>query len=260
LWFRSFSNSRIDGFKNGDKTMKPIEFSVMSNTHQNAKTKHPNIAFYAMDKQSIPQLLGLQQTVYDALDEDKKRFILPKSKGYLTSHFENGSTAIGISIDGKHIAQALIAMPSEANPNTCLIDFDLQHPLEELSVIQGLLVHPDFRGLKLGQLMIEVWIKIAEEAQKKYCMAETETRNHYSWRLFLDADVPIISTGHDAEDGADLFHHCHEIGAHVPEPKISHEIDSQDFPAIASLSQKGFIGTDYVKTTSGSGISLTFSK
>lgn len=238
--------------------MKPIEFSTMSNAHNNAKTKHPNIAFYAMDKQSIPQLLELQQNVYDDLADDKKRFILPKSKGYLTSHFENGSTAIGISIDGKHIAQALIAMPSEANPNTCLIDFDLQHPLEELSVIQGLLVHPDFRGLKLGQLMIEVWIKIAEEAQKKYCMAETETRNHYSWGLFLDADVPIISTGHDAEDGADLFHHCHKIDGHVPESEISQEIDSQDFSAIASLSQKGFIGTGYVKTTSG--ISLTFSK
>lgn len=238
--------------------MKPIEFSTMSNAHQNAKTKHPNIAFYAMDKQSIPQLLGLQQTVYDALDDDKKRFILPKSKGYLTSHFENGSTAIGISIDGKHVAQALIAMPSEENQNTSLVDFDLQHPLEELSVIQGLLVHPNFRGLKLGQLMIEAWIKIAEEAQKKYCMAETETRNHYSWGLFLDAGVPIISTGHDAEDGADLFHHCHKIGAHSPEPEISHKINSQDFSAITSLSQKGFIGTGYVKTTCG--ISLTFSK
>ena len=238
--------------------MKPIEFSSMSNAHQNAKTKHPNIAFYAMDKQSIPQLLGLQQTVYDALDDDKKRFILPKSKGYLTSHFANGSTAIGIGINGKHVAQALIAMPSEKNPNTCLIDFDLQHPLEELSVIQGLLVHPDFRGLKLGQLMIEVWIKIAEEAQKKYCMAETETRNHYSWGLFLDAGVPIISTGHDAEDGADLFHHCHEIGAHVSDPEISHELDSQDFQTIRHFSQQGFIGTHHKNTPNG--ITLTFAK
>lgn len=238
--------------------MKPIEFSTMSNAHQNAKTKHPNIAFYAMDNQSIPQLLGLQQTVYDALDEDKKRFILPKSKGYLTSHFANGSTAIGIGINGKHVAQALIAMPSEKNPNTCLIDFDLQHPLEELSVIQGLLVHPDFRGLKLGQLMIEVWIKIAEEAQKKYCMAETETRNYYSWGLFLDAGVPIISTGHDAEDGADLFHHCHEIGAHVSDPKISHELDSQDFQTIRHFSQQGFIGTHHKNTPNG--ITLTFAK
>ncbi|MAS86980.1 MAG: hypothetical protein CMH30_03250 [Micavibrio sp.] len=158
-------------------------------------------------EEDIPHLLKLQTIVYNALDDDKKRFILPKSPEYLKKHFTNGSTAIGVWCEGVHVAQCLIALPSADFPSTAMVDIDIPHPVETLCVLQGLLVHPNYRGLSLGIMMINAFIEIGEFYGKKHAYAETEQRNKHSWSLFERAGMPIVSKGTDPEDGANVYHH-----------------------------------------------------
>lgn len=157
----------------------------------------------------VDHLHAFQSMIYDFLHEDEKGFFLPKTKSFLTDHFNAGSQAIMVIHDGQVVGQALIVLPTVQRPKTGMTDMDLPAPLESLSIIQGLSVHPKARGLNIGNILIQAWLQVSEDEGRDNVLAETSQDNLYSWALFNKNDVPIVSEGVDLTDGTALYnHHC----------------------------------------------------
>lgn len=151
----------------------------------------------------------LQQQVYESLAQDQKGFIVPKSEGYFREHFARGKNfAIGVFVDDILVGQCLCVAPDEQFPATGMVDMaPLNCQIDKISVIQGLLVLPHYRGKGIGKLLIEQWYQACRGYGKTHLLVETAVANHHSWSLFLDAGIPIVSRGIDSEDGTCVFNH-----------------------------------------------------
>jgi ribosomal protein S18 acetylase RimI-like enzyme len=88
-----------------------------------------------------------------------------------------------------------------------MTDMALSEPVETVSVIQGLGVHPAARGLNMGSKLIEAWLDVAKADGRVNVIAETEQHNQYSWQLFIDHDIQIVGQATDPVDGAKLYNH-----------------------------------------------------
>lgn len=155
----------------------------------------------------IPRILIFQDLIHDHLRTYEKCFYFKKTKGFLTSHFSNGCKAIGVFNNEKLLGQAFIVFPNTNNRDTGMTDMKDEPSIQSLSVIQGLSAHPDARGYRIGKRLIEAWKDISIENHRYNIVAETAQDNHYSWKLFRDCHVPIVSTGIDPDDGTLLYNH-----------------------------------------------------
>lgn len=161
----------------------------------------------SLTKADIQTMMIFQQIILDSLKDDEKSFFLEKSESYLTSHFNKGSKAIAVVADGCVVGQALLVHPTEENPETGMTDMDLDASPDSISVIQGVGVHPAARGFFIGDKLIKAWMSVAKNDNRPNVIAETEQNNIYSWRLFVNNGVDIVSEAVDPSDGAQLYNH-----------------------------------------------------
>jgi hypothetical protein len=101
----------------------------------------------------IDDILSLQDTVYANLTAAEKAFIVCKDRAFFEQHFATGNVVLGVFHQGKLIAQSLMVHPTPQHPKTGMVDMQLPAPTEKIAVLQGMIVHPDFRGNALMALM-----------------------------------------------------------------------------------------------------------
>ena len=167
---------------------------------------------HALDVSDIPQFDSLQHKVHDALAPADKTFYFTKPLSFLQRHFATGGAGSEIFLGDKLVAQALFVHPTLDNPATGMADMVIDAPLSQISVLQGLAVDPDMRGYKLGDMLIKDWLSSSPLLGRTHLYAETAQDNPYSWKLFENNGVPIVSEGVDPSDGLKLYNH-HTIKA-----------------------------------------------
>lgn len=162
-----------------------------------------------LNANNVDAMQSLQAEVYQNLPPDCKSFIVPKTMEDFNQHLKRpGSLAIGVFHGTELIAQCLIVNPSDEHPETGMVDMRPPNCVpQEISVIQGLLVSPRHRGLRIGARLIAEWQKVCAQGNKTRLLVETAVANRYSWSLFLDAGIPIVSHGIDPTDDTHVFNH-----------------------------------------------------
>ena len=180
---------KVDIF-HGEKLDDPIDYHVVELT-----------------KEDIQLMLIFQQVIVDHLKDDEQSYFLEKSKGFLTEHFNKGSKAIGFVCNGAIVGQALIVNPTQEHPKTGMTDMEEVGAPESISVIQGVGVHPLARGMNIGDKLIKAWMDVSLNDNRHNVIAETEQNNVYSWRLFVNNGLAIVSESVDPSDGAKLYNH-----------------------------------------------------
>lgn len=155
----------------------------------------------------LDDVLQLQQTVYDALSETEKSFILPKTREHLSAIFNRGGFMIGVKKDGLLVAQSIVLNPSAAHPDTGMVDMEAVGAPETISVLQGVLVHPDARGQSLGNRMCAEWLAVCGKNGRHNVLAETALPNAHSQAIFFAHGMKVVSMGIDPVDGAVVCNH-----------------------------------------------------
>tara|TARA_R110002124_G_scaffold31474_6_gene106563 strand:+ start:2577 stop:3314 length:738 start_codon:yes stop_codon:yes gene_type:complete len=211
-----------------------------------------------LDADCLDEIMGLQQKIIDSLPDDQKSFILPKSKTFFENHFKRGAnTMIGIYCEGELIAQSIVLNPNAAHPETGMVDMERVDAPETLSIIEGVLVDPAYRGNRLMEEMVGHWIDYAEQIGRKHVIAEIAIDNPYSWGVFLDKGLTLHSTGTDPDDGTALYN-AHESIANIRSKQLSGVFnhyaekkicDADDLKAQQKLLDKGFKGVAYDRKT-----------
>ena len=148
----------------------------------------------------IPHILALQQILLDEQAVNRRNFLLPRDMDFYQRHFAEGGMMLGVVHDAKLIAQSIIVHP-HAGMTQAGMTTTRARP-EEVSALQGVAVHPQFRGNRLMHAMIETWLDIAAQAGRTHVMARTAVSNYQSWNTFLQEGLYIgaISPG-KSDDG-----------------------------------------------------------
>lgn len=156
-------------------------------------------------KDNIDDILALQKTVYDDLTEEEKVYIVPKDRAFFEKHFANGNHVFGVVHNGKLIAQSISLEPSQQNPKTGMVNMSLPVMSDKVAIIQGILVHPDYRGNALMSRMLDAKLKIATNTGRTDLIAEVAVDNFYSWSVFLKEGLAIHSIETDPSDGTVIY-------------------------------------------------------
>ena len=208
----------------------------------------------------IDEILGLQQKIIDSLPDDQKSFILPKTKEFFENHFKRGAnTMIGIFCDGALIAQSIVLNPTKNHPETGMVDMKPVGKADTLSIIEGVLVDPAYRGNRLMEEMVGHWIDYAESIGRKHVIAEIAVDNPYSWGVFLDKGMTLHSTGTDPDDGTQLYN-AHESIRNIRKKALSGVFNyyakkrkktcaANDLATQQTLLKKGYKGVAYDRKT-----------
>ncbi len=162
-----------------------------------------------LTKADIPEIMELQGKVIGDLTEAEKVFVNEKPKSFFEDHYERGNVVLGIRSEGELIAQAIVLNPSERHPKTGMVDMEPVGTPDSVSVLQGVLVDPEFRGNRLMQEMVAFWLDFADEIGREHVLAEIEVHNHFSWAVFVEEGLAITSIGTDPDDGAKVYN-AHE--------------------------------------------------
>lgn len=215
---------------------------------------------HLLGKHDIPDILNLQQKIFNDLPEEQKSFILPKTEEFFEKHFSRGhNQMLGIYVDGKLIAQSIILNPTEEHPETGMVDMkDVDSP-DKVSIIEGVLVDADYRGNHLMEKMVQYWIDYTDSIGREHVIAEIAVDNPYSWGVFLDKGLTLHSMGVDPDDGTELYN-AHETVENIKDKNISGHFnyyaekklktcDAQDLDQQKQLMQDGYIGTSYNRQT-----------
>ncbi len=156
-------------------------------------------------KDHIDDILALQKTVFDDLTDEEKTFIVPKDKAFFEKHFDNGNHVIGVVHNGQLIAQSISLEPSTDNPKTGMVNMQLPVTSDKVAIMQGVLVHPDYRGNALMSRMLDARLQIAKKTGRTDLVAEVAVDNFYSWSVFLKEGMVIHSIETDPSDGTVVY-------------------------------------------------------
>ncbi|MBI3440284.1 MAG: GNAT family N-acetyltransferase [Proteobacteria bacterium] len=153
----------------------------------------------------IDSILALQEVVFATLSDQSQAFLLRKDKDFFEQHFARDSLVLGIIHDGQLVAQSVVVHPTTAHPKTGMVDMALDVPVENITVIQGVIVHPDYQGNRLMTALVDTWLELAEKQGRTHAIAEVAVDNYYSWSIFLKEGMEIDSIGEDPADGTQVY-------------------------------------------------------
>jgi N-acetylglutamate synthase-like GNAT family acetyltransferase len=162
-------------------------------------------ALVSLSAGNIDAILALQDVIFDSLSAKEQSFLLRKSREFFEKHFAEGNIVLGVVHNGQLVAQSVIVHPTAQNPRTGMVDMVLEAKPEEVTIIQGVVVHPAYQGNRLMTEMVDAWLAIAEKQGRTHAIAEVAVGNYFSWSIFLKEGLHIHSLGVDPADGTQLY-------------------------------------------------------
>ena len=203
----------------------------------------------------IPQMLALQSEIFSDMTADEQCFLLKKDQKFFEDHFASGNPVLGVVVGGRIVAQSVITNPTAAHPKSGMTDMTLNAAPEKITVLQGVIVHPDYRGNRLMTVMVDEWLALANKEHRTNAVAEVATGNFYSWSVFMKEGLSIHSLGHDDKDGSDLYNMHAKVGPLMKQrlkqafnkasevPTV--EVASSDIASQKTLVKAGFLGVAF---------------
>ncbi|MDE2336820.1 MAG: GNAT family N-acetyltransferase [Alphaproteobacteria bacterium] len=176
----------------------------------------------ALDAGHIGQILALEDAAFKVLGADERHYLLRKDAAFFARHFAAGGTVLGIvavSADGSAqlVAQSIVINPTAARPETGMTDMAVAVAPEKLTVLEGVIVDPAWRGNGLMDAMVMHWLAQAGKNGRTHALAEVAVENAYSWSVFLKEGLHIESLGVDPADQSVLYN----MHGHIPDLKAA---------------------------------------
>lgn len=203
----------------------------------------------------MDQILALQDKVFNSLSEAEKPYLLKKEKEFFQKHLDHGNLILGVVHDGQLIAQSILLNPTKEHPKTGMVDMKLPSGVDKITIIQGVIVDPDYRGNKLMTTMVDTWLDISKKNKRKDAISEVTVENHYSWSVFLKEGMHIHSIGTDPSDGTVVYNMHAHVSGWIKErlhakfndaaAKITVSCKMTDIENQKKLLKKGYIGTQF---------------
>lgn len=148
---------------------------------------------------SIAELIEITR---QSLPEDELHFLKPKSPGQISAHFAAFNPAFGIFDNNKKLIACGLLCPLDPNDEHAVQNFPSQHLLSGHWALQSIARHPDYKGHKLMDIILNHAKTYAEaNPHIDYVVAKVSDRNAKSKNGFLGAGFIVASRGQDMQAG-----------------------------------------------------------
>ncbi len=154
--------------------------------------------------EDLPLVLALQEVACKELAAiGKPRFIIPRSEKHFLAHMESPHAMVGLFDEGRHFAQAIFRAPLDFDTEELGIDALPGHEKgTRASVLQGILVHPDYAGRGIMRQILAEWEAWCREQNIMHMSARSEHTHEASKKNFLKSGFTLVETVTDKRDGA----------------------------------------------------------
>jgi hypothetical protein len=153
---------------------------------------------------NLTDLLSLQSCAIDQLHQSgTPRHIIPRTTSYFQTHLHAPHQVIGLLHDDVHCGQAIFRCPRNFTALELGVDTLPTHKdSEKVSILQGLIIHPEYRGRNLVEKIFHEWQSWAQFHDVKHLAARAEASHKASQHHFLKNDFTIIDEITDLYDKA----------------------------------------------------------
>lgn len=197
----------------------------------------------------IDHILALQEVALAELTAVEQHFMIRKDRTFFEKHFVAGNPVFGIVHEGRLISQSVVVNPTAAHPKTGMTDMQLKAPVDTVTILQGVIVDPDYRGNSLMGVMADAWLSHAQKQGRLHAISETALDNPFSWFIFLQKGLHIESIGFDKSDNTEVYN----LHGHIPslsgvfneKAKKTVICPSTDIARQKKLIAKGYKGAKY---------------
>lgn len=198
----------------------------------------------------IDAVHDLQAHVIASLPPQNRYFIVPKSAAHLLEYLNRvDSTAVCVlEVDGRHAGQLVLRpalTPYEIDRHIKAFDLCGHTLADRYIMVQGALVDPEYRGLHLLRLMLDVAAtKLTHlfENASPYLLARIVPPNIPSWISFIKAGFRIAAAARDPDDERQVFY-LYKDNETVSAVETTTSVP--DFMACKALLKTGWQGTGY---------------
>ena len=170
--------------------------------HYDRKPVEPNrlcrIAF--LDAAAVDAVKANHDVVLEGLPPE---FMYPKSREFFLDHLacNPSNTIVGV-IDGQTLAaKSTITCYSSDKPYYWNEGYTPVMRNEDICVIGGVTVLPEYRGNDFMRSMVQAWKKHALNNDKEWLLAEIDMRNVHSLENFLVEGIHVVGIATDKSDG-----------------------------------------------------------
>jgi RimJ/RimL family protein N-acetyltransferase len=162
--------------------------------------------FISLTEKNIDDAIEFQEIVMaDLNDAGNYRFIIERSRDYFLKHLDSPNKVLGLYHDDKLVAQSVFHHSQAINPDYIKgISIDDYKICDPVSILQGAIIHPKFRGKGLFSSIIKNWINHAGNHGYNHIMARVEEHNTTSISAFKKFGFDVIGIVKDARDNADV--------------------------------------------------------
>lgn len=199
-----------------------------------------NLVAKSLDLNDIPCLLTLQQTIIDNLPAKHKTHITHRSAQQMNDYIQHKGCIIGLYDQGQLIASSILDLPMVKSD----VDFDPKLGIvlpEEIALLRGTMVHPNYRGMGLQKNLIQIRIQHANTLGRNTLISEVDIFNVASLKSLLSQGLDIRAIGICPTDGMPSLYLFHDNRVYAPATHITFA-KVGDINTIETLLLQGYVG------------------
>lgn len=196
-----------------------------------------------------PKMVELSTQIYNSLNENEKCFIHQHDQNYFRSVFNQKDISyIGIFHNSELIAMSYLRICRDNN------SFSQEIPMARLPKVSphrpiatfgGDCVHPDYRGNRLNQLMINFRL---HQAKKRGChetYSIIDRHNHWNMTPYFNNDFCMFASSIDPSDNGKIAIMRHFANQQLDTTSRLESTPFHQFEEIDSLLRKNFVAYRY---------------
>lgn len=201
-----------------------------------------------LTKENAKEMAHLSQEIYQHLKEDEQCFIHKHSQEYYHQIFKNTDVSfIGVFANNRLIAMSYLKICQDKKTFESEIPGFQEQSFamgETVGTLGGDCVHPDYRGNKINQMMIEYRMAMAKEKNCQSVYSIIDRHNHWNMPPYFNNRFQMLSCGIDPSDGGEIA-----VMRYAPSQpvRIGKEINipTTHFETIDTLLENNFVGCEY---------------
>lgn len=230
----------------------------MSAVLERSVTEGDSLEARILSVQEVQHVISLQAMCLNALPADQDLIHEKEPEDFHRILSGSHTEMLGIWEGGALIAQAVALFPDIRNPDADMLEMSLPGPVESVTTLAGVIVHPEHKGKRLMGRLIDSWHDLAEERGREHTLAMITDRNVPSLAGFLSGGLHVVDVAIDPEDDSTVYlaqgrvvrdNQCtsafdHATGIRLVTP-------GHTFHERKSLFAEGFVGTRLMRDPNG---------
>ena len=213
--------------------------------------QQPHFVIRPLNRDDAKEMGNLSATIYQHLSKGEECFIHKHDQEYYNNIFDDGNMHyIGVFAGTKLIGMSYIRLCNDQKslddeiPNSPT-DFFSRDDFNLAAALGADSVHPDYRGNRLNQIMIQCRLEYAKEFGCSGAFSIIDRNNRWNMPPYFNNGFHMFAATVDPSDGGQIALLHHNMKEEKDKSNNGIRIPYNRFDLIDGLLDKGYIGSGF---------------